>query len=610
MTDLEEIKKRIDIVSLISEYVVLKKTGANFKGLCPFHSEKTPSFVVSSERQIWHCFGGCQDGGDIFRFLMRIENLEFSEAVKVLAKRAGVPLSQSYQSSQKSEQREKIWQINHLASEFYHYLLTTHPVAAAARKYANSRGLTDSSIKLFKIGYAPGSWDTLTKYLLKKGFSESDLIQAGLVGKSSIGNSFDKFRNRLMFTLFDHRGNVAGFSGRLMDSEAKEAKYINTAETPVYTKGDILFGLNTTKEEIKKVGFAVVVEGQIDTISSYQAGIRNVVAITGSALTAAQVQLLKRYTDTIALSLDSDFAGDAAAHRGIEIADQAGLNIKVVSFTQAKDPDELINKDPALWRQAVDTAVNFYDYVIDSAASKYDVQTAEGAKNLVTDVAKFIAPIDNLVVKNHYLRKLGDLLRMAEVNIDAQLAKEWKKNQMPGSAQKIAENTLTPEQKINRTRVEVLQDYLLALLLQSSKPADYLVLISNRLKHEDFTNVGLGKIYQLMLSLVENPQSDVTLPGPQFDIQHFAPLVPPELIQTVDRLYLTELPIDLSDDEIVLEEIQKMVWEIKELALKEQQKQLSAEIKKKGDDEELLKAFDQITLTLQKLRQDRALITS
>ncbi len=606
MTDLEQIKQKIDIVSLISEYVTLKKAGANFKGLCPFHSEKTPSFIVSPERQIWHCFGGCQDGGDIFRFLMRIENLEFPEALKILAKRAGVVLT-SYQPSKTTELKERIYEVNHLAAEFYNYILTKHPLGQKGRDYVSNRLITDNSVTLFQIGYAPNSWDSLLKFLLKKGYSPVELEAAGLVSKSARGQFFDRFRGRVMFSLADHRGNVVGFAGRLLEEVHPAeggAKYINTAETIAYTKGNVLYGLNVTHDEIKKAGFAVVVEGEIDAISSYQAGVRNVVAIKGSALTAGHINLLKRYTENIYLSLDADFAGDAAAHRGIELADQAGLNIKVVTFSGAKDPDELVKKDPNLWREAIEKAVPFYDYVIDSALQKHDPKSAEGGKKIVSEVVKFIEPIDNLIVKNHYLKKLSGALGINQEALSAQLAKEFKKMLIP----KVSATGYEPR-ATSKSRGELLEEYLLSLLLQAPQPSDYLLLIAPRLKAENFTNPVLGEIYRLMVSLVDNPKSDITLPGRRFEIKSFVEFVPSESLDLVDRLYLQENKIDPADDAAVLEEIHRTVWEIKELTLRDRLKKTGEELKKKPDDASLEQIFAETMTVLQKLQEERQILT-
>lgn len=605
MNDVDLIKQKIDIVSLISEYVPLKKTGANFKGLCPFHSEKTPSFIVSPERQIWHCFGGCQIGGDIFKFFMKVENLEFFEALKILAKRAGVTLS-SYAPSKDSQIKERVLAANHLASEFYAYLLTSHPLGGKARDYLAQRKISDSSRKLFGLGYAPNSWDSLISFLTKKGFSGAELEVAGLVSKSGIGHYFDRFRSRLIFTLRNHRGEVVGFSGRLMDPMAKEAKYINTAETPVYVKGDVLYALDVTKEEIKRKGLAVVVEGEIDTIQSYQAGVRNVVAIKGSALTAGHVALLKRYTENVYLSLDADFAGDAAAHRGIEMADQAGLNIKVVTFSEAKDPDDLIKKNPGLWRKAIEGAVNFYDYIIDSALTKYDRNKPEEAKKIVAEVAKFIAPIENLVVRNHYLKKLATSLGIPTDDLETQLGKEVRKLQVgAGVGNRAAES----QAKAPGSRSEVLEEYLLSIFLQSKRPSDYLLLISSRLTADDFTNPVLGKIYQLLLSLVEDPGSDVSLPTAEFTIGDFVKVLPAELVETVDRLFLMENKVDFEEDAAVLAELSRTAWEVRELSLREKLKKIGLEIKKSSS-EELENEFLEMTGRLQKLIEEKQLLAA
>jgi len=329
MTDVELVKSKIDIVSFLSDYITLKKAGRNFKALCPFHSEKTPSFVVSPERQSWHCFGSCGEGGDVISFLEKWENLEFLEALRILAKKVGVTLS-NYTPSSQTQLKDRLIEANHLASEFYHYLLVNHKIGKRAREYLESRRIKNETIKTFMLGYAPESWDSLLKYLLKKGYQTGEIHQAGLVVKSDRGRYYDRFRGRLMFTLCDHRGNVIGFSGRLLDEEIhseykrgvysereRGAKYVNTAETPVYIKGNTLYGLYITKEAIKKEKEAVLVEGEFDMLSSFQAGAANVCAIKGSALTEGQLLLLKRYTENLILALDSDFAGSEAAKRGI-----------------------------------------------------------------------------------------------------------------------------------------------------------------------------------------------------------------------------------------------------------------------------------------------------
>ncbi|MFC1790784.1 DNA primase, partial [Patescibacteria group bacterium] len=270
MDQRDEIKQKIDLVELVSEYVSLKKAGRNFKGLCPFHSEDTPSFIVSPERQIFKCFG-CNEGGDAFGFLMKMESLDFGEAIRTLAKRTGVILK-SFSSTQQSQKKQLLYEINHLASEFYHWLLLNHPQGKQALNYILGRGISKDSLELFKLGFSPNLWDGLQKFLVgKKGYQYQDLEAAGLISKNRQGKYYDRFRGRLMFSLKDHQGNICGFSGRVLQKDVKEAKYINSPETSLYFKSRLLYGLWSTKQEIKKQDRVVLVEGELDAISSYQA---------------------------------------------------------------------------------------------------------------------------------------------------------------------------------------------------------------------------------------------------------------------------------------------------------------------------------------------------
>jgi DNA primase len=537
--------------------------------------------MVSPDRQSWHCFGACQTGGDVFSFLMKIENMDFPEALKTLANRAGVSLPTSF-NSQDADLREKIYKINGLASEYYRYILTKHEVGEVARNYFEKRKITKESIDLFKLGYAPHSWDSLTKFLTKKGFFQKDMELAGLVSVSDRGKVFDRFRGRVMFTLCDHRNNVLGFAGRLLDPNAKEAKYVNTAETPVYIKGNTLYGLNITKDEIRKTGNAVVCEGEIDTIQAYQAGTKNVVAIKGSALTEAQVGLLKRYAENVLLALDADAAGDAAVHRGIMTADAAGLNIKVVQIPDGKDPDDCIKKDPSVWHRAVAEAVPFYDFIIDSAAKKFNPQTAEGKKKLITETAKFLGPIDNAVVRAHYLKKLSALLGLDEEAIATQMEKESRSQNLVSREEAVKET-------IELKRRDYVEEYLLALLLQSGNPNDWLIFIKDKLSAGDFNNFARGKIYDNLTALDKLPE---------------------ELRPMVDKLFLMDLGGVIEDQQKMLEEISRMVWSIKELILRERLNSVSLQIKQKGEDEKLQKEFLSLTNELQKLIKDRKIITN
>jgi DNA primase len=415
MTELEQIKERVSVVDLISESVTLKKAGRNFKGLCPFHNERTPSFVVSPERNIWHCFG-CGKGGDIFTFLMELEHLEFSEALKILAERAGVKLESRMPSTPQSQLKDRLIEIHHLAEEFYHFILTKHVLGERARLYLKERGVTDAVLATFKLGFAPSSWDNLARFLLKKGYTQKELELSGVVIRGNHG-IYDRFRARIMFPLKDHRGITIAFSGRVLSPTEKEAKYINSPETPLYIKGNTFFGLSVTKEAIRKAGSAIVVEGEFDVISSFQVGVAHVVAVKGSALTEAQIRLIKRFTDKILLALDRDVAGDSAARRGIEIADRAGLEVRVIEVPTGKDPDEAARSSPGLWKKAVGESQPYFDFLIASAFERFKNGDVYSKKKIGDELLPVLTRMENTIVQAHYVKVLAVQLSLSEVKI-------------------------------------------------------------------------------------------------------------------------------------------------------------------------------------------------
>lgn len=591
MDQLEEIRSKIDIVQFLSEYIPLKRAGRNFKALCPFHTEKTPSFIVSPERQIWHCFGSCGDGGDVFKFLMKWENLEFPEALKILAKKAGITLRQ-YQPTEQVKLKERIYEINHLTSEFYHYLLTSHNAGQKALAYALERGISQKSIDFFRLGYAPSLWDGLIKFLVgKKGYMRQDLEKAGLVVTTEEGRKdyYDRFRNRLIFTLKDHRGNVVGFAGRTLTQDPGEAKYINTPETPVYIKGNVLYGLEVTREAIKKAGEAIIVEGEIDTIASFQAGVQNVVAIKGSALTEGQVKLLRRYTENIALALDVDSAGDAAVRRGIEIADQAGLNIKVIQLKGVKDPAECLKEKPDLWPAAITQAVPFYDFLLDSAFKRYGQATAAGKKKIGEELLPVFAKIENEIVKDFYLKKLAKRLEVAPESLWRQLAKL-----LP-----VAKGETGPSPILipKKQKEEVYEEYLLSLLFQSENPQAVMAEIQGFLSAQDFFSPVLKKLFALLAKFLKKEK--------KWQIGKFGKSLPEELVATCDRLFLKDLKIE-PDGEIFKKEIKKVAKEIKILALKRSLREIGQKIKEAQKDKELKdlnQRFQEISQTLKEFQK-------
>lgn len=368
-TDIQAIKDRIDIVQFIGEYLPMKKAGANWKAVCPFHNEKSPSFMVHPEKQIWHCFG-CGKGGDIFTFVQEMESLEFIEALKLLAKRAGVEVKLDRGESNQS-QRNRLLEINSMAAYFFHHVLLELPGAENARHYLDDRQLKKQTILDWQVGYAPDQWELLTKYLLKKGFGIDDLVLSGLTIKregadARTGRGFyDRFRGRIMFPICDPHANVVGFTGRiLVETENSGGKYVNTPETLLYEKSRILYGIQRAKTEIKSKDLAVLVEGQMDVIACHQAGMTNVVAASGTALTFEQIKLLKRYTNNIAMAFDADSAGERAGKRGIQIAVEEGMKVKVIVIPAGagKDADECLKKNPQVWFEAVQSAQDVMDW--------------------------------------------------------------------------------------------------------------------------------------------------------------------------------------------------------------------------------------------------------
>lgn len=566
MSDVEEIKSRLNIADIIGKRVTLKKAGRNFKALCPFHNEKTPSFIVSPDRQTYHCFG-CQKGGDVFTFVMEYEHVDFPEALEELASQAGVTLTRRIADTPQTKLKEKILEVNHLAGEFYQYLLTQHKLGQHARDYLKNRGISDKAIKTFSLGYSPNSWDGLLKYLKKKGYEEELLEQAGLViqsQKSNIKNQryYDRFRGRVMFTLKDHRGNVVGFAGRVLDPKEKEAKYINTPETPVYIKGNLLYGLDVTKAAIQKENKAVVMEGELDVISSFQAGVANAVAIKGSALTEGHVHLLRRFTERLVFALDSDLAGDAASRRGIELADAAGLDMSVVILPSGKDPDEAARQSPSLLKKAISEAIPVYDYFISSSLKRFDVTTAFGKKKASEELLALLAKIENPIVQEHYAKKLAKALDTTEEAITEGMRKL--------AATPLGRQPEDRQQGPVKTRQEKLELYFLALLLQGDTASLFDRL--DRIQTEkDIAQPAVVKLFTHLASFLKSHK--------QFSISVFAGSVPKELLPTLDEAFLWDISDLLEDKDAFDREWERLARALRRVNIRHSIEAVARELK-------------------------------
>lgn len=472
MEDKDIIRSKIDIFDLVSETVTLKRAGANYKGLCPFHNERTPSFMVNPEIGIFKCFG-CGESGDIYDWMIKTEGMTFPEALQALADRAGVTLK-SFKPTDKDNTRSRHLAILDDVANFYHYLLLKHPAGKVARDYIRQRGLTMDAVRTFRLGYAPSAWDGLIQYARSKKYSLDDLHTLGLIVRKSPQRHFDMFRDRLMFPLSNHRGQVVGFAGRILTKDARGPKYINTRETPLYHKGELLFALDITKTPIRQAKTIIITEGELDTISSWQAGVQNVVALKGTALTQDQINLIKRYANTVILALDMDVAGDKAAHKGIQLAEAAGLEVRVIQLPEGKDPDDIARTDIKAWQALVDQAVDVYQYCLDSAVSRYDLQTAQGKRHVVDELIPIWSGISNDILKAHWVGELARTVQVDETLILKQL-------QSPNSSHRSSDTptnrpSVTPTHRSSDTptsRRTQLETQLAGLLLQSN-PADIL----------------------------------------------------------------------------------------------------------------------------------------
>lgn len=562
MDDLDLIKDKLNIVDLIQEYLPLKKAGVNFKAPCPFHQEKTPSFMVSPERGIWHCFG-CQKGGDHFKFLMEKEGIEFTEALEILAKKAGVTLKK--QAGAQKDKKTRLLEVNLKAAQFYHYLLTKHQLGQKALEYLKNRGLEDGTIEEFNLGYAPNSWDSLRNFLIKRGFSDGELIEVGLTVSSKSG-SYDRFRGRVIFPLVDLKSQVIGFAGRILDQG--EPKYINTPVTPLFDKSHFLFGLNLSKGVIRTQNKAILTEGEMDMILSFQGGIKNVVACKGTALTSGQIDLIKRHAETILLCFDKDLAGDSASRRGIEMADQAGLNIKVIEIPQGKDPAELVLKDPQMWQEAVETAKDIYEYYLRSVSLRFDPKTAEGKKKIAGEILPLFAKISNPVTLEHYIQKLSALISVPE----DLLRKEVKKSTIFSSSYSSVLRLSPPEGKTDhKSRQELLEEYLMVLLFHIPKN---LIFVPN-FPETLFLSESYRSLYVLLVLYLDA----ISFKTKFFEIADFIKGVPQEMVALIDRLYLTDIEDKLNNSKVWQEEIATVISELKKALVKASLEKLSDEIK-------------------------------
>ena len=560
-----EIKNRLDIVEVVGSYIKLQKTGANLRATCPFHSEKKPSFFVSPARQIWHCFG-CGKGGDLFGFIKEIEGVEFGDALRILAQRAGVELK-PMRPELKTE-RQRLYEICELATRFFEKQLEESSVGKEAKKYLLGRRISEESIKKWRLGYAPDTWQGLSDFLNSRGYQKGEVEKAGLALTSEQGSFYDRFRGRIIFPIFDLNSQVIGFGGRVFKDKdkAEVAKYVNTPNTLLYDKSRLLYGLDRAKVAIRKKESCILVEGYTDVIMSHQAGVENVVATSGTALTPYQLRILKRYSENLILGFDMDVAGDTATKRGIDLAQIQGFNLKVVRLEKGKDAAEIISKNPKEWTESLEKTKSILDFYFETAFSKSDKKTPEGKKEISKILLPVLKRIPNQIEKSFWVQKLAKELEVKEEDLREELKKTKLEEEIYG---------LEPEEIINlppKSRKELLEERLLVMLLKSPQNLSLI----EKSKISDFS----PKIQEILTNFKE-------------DLNSLSKKLPPDIFDYFNYLSL-KAEIEEIEEKDILPEIQCCLKEIQSLELKNKLDQISKDIKR-AEEEKDSKKIEKLT---------------
>jgi DNA primase len=418
---IDEVKQKADIVEIIGQYVTLTKSGRTMRAPCPFHSEKKPSFFVYPEQQSWHCFGACNTGGDVFSFIMKKEGLDFADTLRLLAEKTGVVIPSHARSEAEEQTRDKIYEINQSAAQYYHNLLLKNSAAEKARNYLKSRGLNEKVFTDFQLGYSLPAWESLKLYMLEKGFQEAELLDAGLLIKTEAsGKTHDRFRDHIMFPIMDERGRTTGFGARVLDDSSP--KYINSPQTRIFDKSGSLYGIHLARTAIRQQDLAVLVEGYMDVIVAHQYGCANVVAPMGVAINDKQINYIKKITRNVSLALDPDTAGEDAAMRCVIFENTLDADIKVITLPAGQDPDEVIKADLKVWQQQVEKALPVIDFTIKVIAAKLDMKSSHGKTELVNKILPIIADVKAGPRQYRYLTSLSLATGIEDRKLEAALA--------------------------------------------------------------------------------------------------------------------------------------------------------------------------------------------
>ena len=590
----EEIKSRLDIVEVLGGYLRLQKTGTNYRAVCPFHSEKSPSFFISPSRQIWHCFG-CGKGGDIFGFVKEIENIEFVDALKILAQKANVELKP--QDPKLQNERQRLLEICELTTKFFEKQLSQSQKGQQAKDYLLTRGLSQKSFEEWRVGYSPNTWNSLTDFLAEKGYKKDEMAKAGIaIKKENSFDVYDRFRGRIMFPIFDLNSQVVGFGGRVFEQTEETAKYINTPQTLIYDKSGILYGLNKAKAEIRKEDKCIVVEGYTDAILSHQAGTKVAVAASGTALTLFQLKLLKRYSDNIFTCFDMDVAGDSATKRGINLAQAQGFNIKVMTLPDGLDPADFILKEGGeAWKDRINKAKSFLEFYFENTFSKFSAQggSASGGDTITPEqksqIAKILLPVIKRIPSNveqsHWVAELSFRLRAPENKVWEDL----DKISLSIEEQNIEKDAAVSSELPKKTRKEILEERVLRILFF------------------DPQKVQSAKDYQFKTVLTSQVFESLKDEGDNFSLENFQKKLSPELCSFVDVLVLANDCEKTFKDLDHNSELSICLSELKKIDLRERLVNIGLDIKiKEREDKDttsLVKEFDELSKELVDLEE-------
>lgn len=633
---IDEVKDRLDVVEVVSSYLQLNKAGRNYKALCPFHSEKTPSFVVFPESQHWYCFGACNEGGDVFNFVMKMEGWDFRTALEELARRAGVVLQpQSPAQEQASEEADRLRALLATAARYYHHILRNAPEAEEARRYVESRGLSEETVDEFVLGYSLPGWDRTRDYLTEKGHSIEDLLAAGLVVEREGGGTYDRFRERLMIPIRDRRGRVCGFGARTLDPEGVP-KYLNSPRTALFDKSRTLFGLDLARRAIRREDRVVVVEGYMDVMQARQAGHENVVAQMGTALTEPQLKQLRRYSKRIVLALDPDTAGVQATLHGVEVAREAldkewepvfdprgllshegrlGAEMRVLQLPSGKDPDDVIRADADQWSRLVEEALPVVDFYLQLLVTGADLEDTKVKARIVDELLPVLRALTNPIEREDYAQKIARTLRVDERAVLARLRSKGgsRTGRYPGSRQGRQRGARKQDDDLGLQAAdgrpdELLESYCLAMLIRRptlrSRIDD---LLRERelepLRPEDFAQVSLRAIFEAWDVLIRGG-SPVSMDVLMRDL-------PSDMHQRLDDL-ITADEAKLADEQLV-RDVTVTLLRLRQRRLKElvqDLKMVMLEAQEAGDARG--KQYDQahLTHTQTLLKTQRALAAS